>query len=84
VWEQATVDLAPGHTLVIYTDGVTEACNAKERYFGEDGLIGSLRSQFSSSSREVVNTVFTDLQTCMGDAIRSDDITLLAIKREAL
>ncbi len=84
VWEQATVDLAPGHTLVIYTDGVTEACNAKERYFGEDGLIGSLRSQFSSSSREVVNTVFTDLQTCMGDAIRPDDITLLAIKREAL
>jgi sigma-B regulation protein RsbU (phosphoserine phosphatase) len=70
--------------LAIYTDGVTEARSPQETFFGDTGLLGSLRKQFRNSPRDVVGAVFADLQTFMGDGARTDDITLLVFKREEL
>jgi len=42
--EVAEVRLAPGDTLVLYTDGITEARSAKGEEFGESRLIDTLRS----------------------------------------
>lgn len=76
-------ELFPGDTLVLYTDGVTEAFNEADEEFGERRLIAALRPGENLSSQEVLASVI--------DAIRRfnpneqhDDITLIVAKcREA-
>jgi len=82
VWEQAAAELDPGDLLAIYTDGVTEARSPQGTFFSERGLLGSMRKQSGNSPRDVVGAVFTDLQTFMAGGARTDDITLLVIKRD--
>jgi sigma-B regulation protein RsbU (phosphoserine phosphatase) len=43
-WEQAVAQIAPGDTLVLYTDGVTEAQDAQEELFEEERLMGVVRA----------------------------------------
>lgn len=44
--EIAEVQLAPGDTLVLYTDGITEATNADGEEFGESHLLDALGSHY--------------------------------------
>ena len=72
------ISLNAGDTLLLYSDGVTEAANAGDD-FGEDRLARTLRESSASSAdglvREIVNTV-----SGFSGASRMDDITVVAIR----
>ena len=83
-YEQHTISLAPGDTVLLYTDGVTEAMNADEEEFGNDRLHGIFASAPPNNSEEANNAVFHAVHAFAGDAAQSDDITCLTLCRREL
>ena len=80
-WECATAEevLAPGDTLAIYSDGVTEAFDPEGREFGEERLIEALRRQKDRSAEEAVAAIVDEVRR-FGAQEQRDDITLILAK----
>lgn len=81
VYTQEMVTLAPGDTVVLFTDGVTEAMNADNEQFGMVRLsevFDGIPPESASSANEAV---FEHVRKFAGDAPQSDDITCLTLRR---
>ena len=79
--EQATVQLRPGQTLVLYTDGIHEAMNAAGEMFGIAGIEEALHA-CSGEPSCVVNSIVEALRAHEAGVRPSDDQTIVAIKVE--
>jgi serine phosphatase RsbU (regulator of sigma subunit) len=73
--EVAEVQLTPFDTLVLYTDGITEATNSAGEEFGESHLLDTLRSHSHLPVRSLLQTVVGVVQQFSGE--QQDDITLV-------
>jgi len=80
-YEQHSVTLEPGDTVVLFTDGVTEAMNADNELFGMDRLTAVFDGNPPSSATAASEAVFECVRTFAGDALQSDDITCLTLRR---
>ena len=80
----AEVRLAPGDALFLYTDGITEAQNARNEEFGEERLDEKLSSLDQATAREVVDGVVDAVHLFAEDTPQSDDITCIALRFNAL
>ena len=76
--EQETV-MAPGTTLFLYTDGLTEAENASQELFGRQ-RIDNVITNTSGSPQQLIQTMTAAVHQFVGDTEQSDDLTMLAIK----
>ena len=77
--EIAETELAAGDTLVLYSDGVTEAERADGDSFGEDRLIAVLEGQRECGAEALVRTVVDAILQFSGGE-QQDDITLLVAR----
>ncbi|HUI55749.1 MAG TPA: SpoIIE family protein phosphatase [Bryobacteraceae bacterium] len=75
--QQATMQ--PGDTLILYSDGVTEAESDSGEDFGQDRLIGSLRANLGQSARSLVQAIIDDVME-FSQGSRYDDITVVALR----
>jgi sigma-B regulation protein RsbU (phosphoserine phosphatase) len=75
------LQLKPGETLLVYTDGVTEAMNQVKDLFGEDRLEKAVTGVANLSPEKIAERVIEHVEGFVLEAERSDDITLLAIQR---
>ena len=73
--------LEHGDTLLLFTDGVTEAVNADVKEYGEARLVSQLKKCSKIGCQQMIDAIKADVDAFVGDAEQSDDITLLAIKR---
>ncbi len=73
--------LGHGDTLLLYTDGVTEATNVRKEEFGDQRLKELLKSTSKVGCQEMIDKVKAGVKTFAGEAEQSDDITLLALRR---
>ena len=80
--EQA-IELTDGDVLVVYSDGVTEAMNAAGDFFGDDRLYGSVRAADGLPPADLGNGVLAAVKGFIGDAVPSDDLSLVVLKRLA-
>jgi phosphoserine phosphatase RsbU/P len=80
--ESHEAELRPGDSLVFYTDGVTEAFNAAGEMFGESRLITHLAEKPGGTAAETVASVLAAVREFAGERQQSDDITIVAIRRE--
>ena len=80
-YSEETLQLEHGDTLLLYTDGVTEAINSGDEEFGEQRLQAVLAQLTSNSSQDIIERIKACVSNFAGEAEQSDDITLLAIKR---
>lgn len=83
-WNSAQVTIEHGDTLVLYTDGITDATNTEGQFFGKERLLDALRKHAGKPAREILDRVLSDVHTWMGDAQQFDDITLMVITREKM
>src|SRR5262247_1620603 len=68
-YQTGRLSLAPGETVYVFTDGVTEANDAGEQLFSEDRLEAVLRAAAGSSAREIVNAVGQAVRDFVGAAL---------------
>jgi sigma-B regulation protein RsbU (phosphoserine phosphatase) len=81
-YETADVRMEPGDTLVVYSDGVTEATNDADRQFGEHRLQQTLRIDPRESAEDAVRRVFREVRDHGGSSTQPDDMTLVVVKRK--
>lgn len=72
--------LSAGDEIYLYTDGVTEATNAKNELYGEKRLVKLLDSLHGLTSEGICRAVKADIDAFVGDAPQFDDITMLYLK----
>jgi serine phosphatase RsbU (regulator of sigma subunit) len=82
-WGQGTVQLAPGDALILYTDGIVEAQNRDEQFFGEGRLLAVTQAKRGCAATEIRAAVLDRVHTFVGDAPRFDDLALMVLVREA-
>jgi sigma-B regulation protein RsbU (phosphoserine phosphatase) len=80
-YQETPLQLEHGDTLLLYTDGVTEAINPNEEEFTEKRLEQTLSNMSQPTCQEMIDKIKSDVKTFADGAEQSDDITLLAIKR---
>nr|WP_280855198.1 PP2C family protein-serine/threonine phosphatase [Pararoseomonas indoligenes] len=73
--------LAPGEALFLFSDGVTEAEDDAEGFFGRDRLADRLEATADAPPRAVVEAVLDAVTAFAGGAPQADDITVLAVRR---
>ena len=81
-YQDDTLQLEHGDTLVMFTDGVTEAMNPKFEEFGNERLDNILGGLSASSCQQIVETVKAGIKDFVEGAEQSDDITILVLKRK--
>lgn len=79
-YKRNKMTLQPGDTLVMYTDGVTEAENVEKELYGEPRLEAELATLKGASSRQIVEAINQSVKEYAGEAPQSDDVTQLVIK----
>ena len=81
--EERELVIAPGESLLFYTDGVTEAMDPAGQLFGEERLRQTLWLSPKVGAQEMVNKVVEAIGDFAGDTPQSDDLTLFVIKRDS-
>ena len=76
-----TLDLAPGDSLFLYTDGLTEAENARKELFGEERTLKAAAGFCKLTAEEQVKQMREAMQLFVEKAEQSDDLTLLVVRR---
>ena len=79
IFEPRQVQLQTGDTLLLYTDGVTEAFDPDHDLFGEERLLLALR-EAAPNAKVMVDRVLAAVRTFARGEPQSDDIALLAIR----
>jgi phosphoserine phosphatase RsbU/P len=79
-YDSYTASLAPGEALILYTDGVTEAQDKNDAFFGEKLLEQHLSAHCGESAQQLVACVHAAVQEFANGAPQSDDITVLALR----
>ena len=79
-YEQQEMDTVDGLTILLYTDGLTEAEDMEKKQFGEDRLIELLTNSQGESAMELVNHVASSVGNFVREAEQSDDLTIMAVR----
>ena len=80
-FEEATQKIKSGDTIVIHSDGITEALNSKNTEFGEERLLKLVLNNLQLKAEQLISKVFDAVKTFVKDVPQSDDITIVVIKK---
>ncbi|MGD9560979.1 MAG: SpoIIE family protein phosphatase [Pyrinomonadaceae bacterium] len=80
-YELGELALGPGESLLVYSDGVSEANNIAGDEFGLDRLAGVIQANLDSSASGLRDKVESALSAFTQTAPANDDITLVIVKR---
>jgi len=78
--ERETLPLTPGDTFVLFSDGVSEAMNNDDGFYGEERLLEVLASSGDEAPAEIARRVLADVRAFAAGAKQSDDITVVAAR----
>lgn len=81
--DECETTLNPGDSLVVYTDGITEARN-ETGFFDEAGLEAVLAASATASADHIAQAVWDAVNQFTGSMPQSDDMTLMIVQRDAL
>jgi sigma-B regulation protein RsbU (phosphoserine phosphatase) len=84
VFTSSSTKLKPGDTLLLFTDGVTEAEDQNKNLFGFDRLRQMLAQHDGGSLDSLRGSILAEVQKFSAGASQSDDITLLAVRYRAV
>jgi phosphoserine phosphatase RsbU/P len=78
IYEQNDLQLSSGDELLLFTDGLVEACNASEEAFGEERLIGLARENAALSAENLKLLLMRSAAEFCGQF--QDDASLVVVK----
>src|SRR5579871_1261069 len=81
-YETATVTLAPGDWLIIFTDGLVEAENARQDEYGEPRLLSAIGMNQATEPNEMLKRLMAEVDLFVGNTPQHDDVTCMLLKSE--
>ncbi len=79
-YASATVTLQPGDWVVMFSDGVVEAENARSEEYGEDRLTYNIHMGATQSPAMLLQRIMGDIDNFVGTAPQHDDVTCMLLK----
>jgi sigma-B regulation protein RsbU (phosphoserine phosphatase) len=79
-YESATITLAPGDWLIIFTDGLVEAVNARDEEYGESRLLAVIEAGKSAEPADLLKRLMFELDAFVGNTPQHDDVTCMLLK----
>lgn len=79
-YEAATIALAPGDWLVVFTDGLVEAVNARDEEYGESRLLSAIDAGRAVEPPDLLRRLMNDLDFFVGNTPQHDDVTCMLLK----
>src|SRR5450755_725470 len=79
-FDSATITLAPGDWLIIFTDGVVEAENAQQSEYGEARLLAAIDAGKSVEPSEMLHRIMAEVDRFVGTTPQHDDVTCMLLK----
>jgi serine phosphatase RsbU (regulator of sigma subunit) len=79
--QEMTIDLQSGDGVVLYSDGITEAENEAEEFYGLERLCWVVSEHWEGTAEKIRDSVVADLKAFIGAQKVYDDITLVVIKQ---
>jgi phosphoserine phosphatase RsbU/P len=80
IYEEETLQLEDGDTLVVFSDGVTEALNVAGDEFGEERLLPCINEHGASPTDVLLNRILATVRTFAASAAQNDDVTALVLR----
>jgi sigma-B regulation protein RsbU (phosphoserine phosphatase) len=80
-YEETTVTVEPGDLLLLFSDGVTESFDHRDRLFGLEGLEAAVANARHGSAHEIVEAIMAAVSTHANGRAQADDMTLVALRR---
>ena len=74
------VQMLPGDAVFVYTDGVPEASNMSDEFYGMERMQEALNRLADRSPREILDGIRADVDAFAGDARQFDDLTMLCLE----
>lgn len=82
-WTISETRLAPGETLVLITDGITEAESPNGRnQFEDEGVLAAIEGAKDASLKGWIEAIYDSVEKYTGSAVRRDDMTVMAVRAE--
>jgi sigma-B regulation protein RsbU (phosphoserine phosphatase) len=81
-YQSASVTLSPGDWLIIFTDGLVEAENARQEEYGETRLLNAIAAGAATTPADMLNRFMAELDLFVGSTPQHDDVTCLLVKAE--
>jgi len=82
-YEQQEITLAPGDTVLMYTDGLPDAINEAQEDFGMERVRQTLLAAHHQSAGTIISALEAAVQHHTGDVETFDDLTVVVLKRLA-
>jgi len=79
-YELVTIDFQKGNSLILYTDGLTEA-SVNEVEYGEERLREQLIKSGNSSAKSIIDNILTDHKSFLNNSSPFDDITITVMTK---
>ena len=81
-YESASVTIAPGDWLIIFTDGLIEAENTRQEEYGEPKVLSTIESACTTTPAEMLKRLMAGLDSFVGSTPQHDDVTCMLLKAE--
>ena len=73
--------LEPGDVLVLYTDGVTEAVNSKNEFFGGEGIVGAVKPLLGAGAEQLKDAIIESCRRHIDNQKIYDDISVMVLRK---
>ena len=81
-YEDETIQLYSGDTVLFYTDGVTETVNIHDEMYDEERLEELAKQLRYADASEICTEIYNSTLEFQGDAQRFDDLTLMVLRKK--
>jgi len=80
VYQEGRLSLTSGDIVLLYTDGITEACNDKEEMFGFDRLMESVKENAARGAQQIIEDIKMRLRNFSAGTKQNDDIAVIVLR----
>ena len=77
-----SLTLQPGETLIVYSDGLTEAFSQDDEEYGAERLQLAAARAADGDLTRLLTSIAEDHSRFLGGAVAGDDLTVLAVRRD--
>lgn len=79
---ECTLQLHAGDTVVLYTDGITEAADPANQLYGLERLLAVIQQHHRDSAEAIKQAIVADVKRHIGSQTLYDDLTLVILKQK--